>query len=404
MKSQICNLLNACHLRAQKTVDNCERQYVMNGYRITSYESRTGYHIISYHIMAEFMDRVDVNMEEIMQRICQTGPWGSLEEGLNRLEEEVADLKNENEKLHKQLAHAEGRLTRTENKLQEANEKIVDLTSRSMRENLVFKNVEETHAENLETKLHQIFTQNLKIPEHEARSINIDRVHRTGNPSKSQSRKIIAKFTSKGKSLIMKHLKYLSKEDKIKITEQFPQEINERRNKLWPEFIEAKKAGKEAKFNIDKLIIDKKVISAPQDHVRDINVNVTATAMEMKPKHTTLSSVEGSHYQGHVVSVNSVDDIVPAIHALCQEPSVAGATNLTYAYRIGNETRSISNYHDDGNWGSGREILHMLDQTNTFNQLVAVTRWCGSRTLSPSRFNQAREVAKEAVKLVTKGT
>ena len=148
------------------------------------------------------------------------------------------------------------------------------------------------------------------------------------------------------------------------------------------------------------MVIGNKVINAPEDTVTDINLDVTAIAMDMTPKHSSVRSADGSHYQGHIVPVNSTDDIVPAIQALCHDPRVAGATNLTYAYLIGNANRYISNYHDDGNWGSGREILHKLDATGTFNHLVAITRWCGARTLGPSRFKQAQAVAQEAIQLI----
>jgi len=353
-------------------------------------------------LMAELKDNMDADMEKVMIRICSTGQWASIEASLDRLHKEVSDLKTENESLRKKLSNAEGRITRTERKLNEANEKIVDLTSRSMKDNLIFKNIEEKQGEDLDKILRQLFMEKLKMPEHEARSINIDKVHRSIEKGKTRPRNVIAKFLGSGKTKVMSHLKHLSRDDELKVTEQFPPEVNERRNKLWPQFIDARKAGKEAKFKVDKLIIDKKTISAPEDTIRDINMDVTAKAMEMEAKHTQQKSVAGSHYQGHVLPVDTADDVIPAIQALCRNPAVAGATNLTYAYRIGHDRHYISNYHDDGNWGSGREILRMLDQTDTFNYLVAITRWCGSRPLEPSRFQQARDVAKEAVNLITR--
>lgn len=349
--------------------------------------------------IADFMDKVDCNWDLILQRLRESTLWKNIEDDMNRMDTDMESLKRENEALRRRLQHTEGRLTRTEKKLHEANEQIIDLTTRSMRDNLVFKNVEETRGENLVEKLRYIFKEKLKIPEDELKEIQIDRVHRTGKIQQGRSRIIVAKFSGRGKSKIMAHLKNIPRDDKIKISEQFPPEVNARRNKLWPQFIEAKKSGKESKLNTDKLIVDKRVISHPTDKVRDINLNVTQRALELKPKHTAVTSVDKSHLQGHIISIKCVDDVIPAIHSLCEDQRVAGSSHLIYAYRVGNEKRYISNYEDDGQWGAGRELMRVLDQTGSFNHLLAVTQWNAGRHLDPSRFAQIRDMAEQAVKL-----
>ena len=349
--------------------------------------------------IADFMDKVDCNWDAIVQRLRESTLWQNMEEDMNRMDTDMESLKRENDALRKRLQHAEGRLTRTE-KLHEANEKIIDLTTRSMRDNLVFKNVDETTGENLQAKLLGIFKEKLKIPEGELADIQIERVHRAGKTQQGKSRFIVAKFSSRGKAKIMAHLKNMPRHDKVKISEQFPPEVNERRNKLWPQYMDAKKSGKESKLNADKLIINKRVVSHPTDKVCDINLDVTQRALELKPKHTAVTSVEKNHLQGHVVPIKSVDDVIPAIHCLCEDQRVAGSSHLIYAYRIGNENRYISNYDDDGLWGAGRELMRVLDQTGSFNHLVAVTRWSVGRHLDPSRFAQIRDIAEQAVKLV----
>jgi hypothetical protein len=351
-------------------------------------------------VMSDFLDRVDCNWEEILQRLRESEIWKAMEESISSTDRDIEDLRTENKTLRKRLENTEGRLTRTEKKLQEAQEKILDLTSRSMRENLVFKNVQETKGENLDHKLRDIFKTKLKIPEAEVRGIVIERVHRIGKPSTARSRNIVAKLSPLSKSKVMVHLKNLSRDDDVKITEQFPPEINARRNKLWPQFIEAKESGKKAKFNVDKLVVDNKIISPPQDKVTDINLDVTKRSMELKPKHTGITSVDRSHFQGHIVPIQSSDDVIPAIQALCQDQRVAGSMHLMYAYRIGGENHYISNYDEDGEWGAGRELMSVLDQSGSFNHLVAVTRWYAGRNLGPTRHDQIRYTAELAVKLI----
>ena len=111
----------------------------------------------------------------------------------------------------------EARLTRAEKKLDEAQEKIQDLTTRSMRDNLVIKNVEEKKGESEEQikgTLNSMFKDRLKLTDEDLQSVQIDRVHRVGKPRKpgSRPRNIVAKLSSKGKSTIMSKIKLLKME------------------------------------------------------------------------------------------------------------------------------------------------------------------------------------------------
>lgn len=348
---------------------------------------------------SEFMDKIDCYWDEIVLRLRDSHLWKEQEQSMEKIDQDMEDLRRENDFLRKRLLVAEGRLTRTEKRLEEANNRIIDLTSRSMRDNLVLKNLEETDGEDLELKVRHIMKEKLRIQDVDICQIQIERVHRVGNRVRGRIRNVVAKFSSKGKSIIMRHLKNLSRDDKLQIQEQYPPEVHTRRNKLWPQFISARQAGKAAKFTSDKLIVDKKVVHSPQDSIRDINLDITSRSLEMKPKHTTVVTSEGNHLQGHSVPVTNVDDVIPAIQALCTDHRVAGATNVIYAYRIGNDQKYISNYEDDGEWGGGREIMKILDNTNCFNRLIAVTRWRGNRQLGPNRYQQIRDVAQQAVSL-----
>jgi hypothetical protein len=341
-----------------------------------------------------FMDKIDVCWEEIVDRIINADFWKNREESLNQMDSEIQELKEENANLRKRLKHTEGRLTRTEKELEVTKEKVIDLTARSMRDNLIFKNVEESRGENVEEKVMRILQTKLNITDER---IEIHRAHRVGKYNTRYTRNIVVCFTSKSKATIMKHLKNLPKEDVIKIQEQFPPEVHMRRSKLWPQFIHAKQNNHEARFNMDRLIVNNKVINPPKDKVADINLDVTSKAMSMTAKHTPVSSTDNNHYQGHTIPVTCADDVVPAIRALCSEQRVAGSSHLVYAYRIGHEGSYLSNFEDDGEWGGGREVMKVMDEHKLFNQIVAVTRWNGGRMIGPSRFKHIRETAEKAV-------
>jgi putative IMPACT (imprinted ancient) family translation regulator len=162
--------------------------------------------------------------------------------------------------------------------------------------------------------------------------------------------------------------------------------------------VKAKQDGKDAKFNVDKLIVDNKVLYSPVDKVRDINQNVTERAMALIPKHTGIIEVDGqgTYFQGHAVELEGKDDVIPALQALTADHKVAGATNIMYAYRSGHERYNVFNSEDDGEVNAGKEIMNVIYRNKAYNCLIAVTRWDSGKRLGPSRLQHVQKAAEEA--------
>ena len=106
-------------------------------------ESVTTEESSSYDIMA----LLEQHWDEVFIKMRSSQAWQEMEDGMNHMVSDIADVREENETLKKRLALVEGRLMRAEKKLEEANEHIIDITSRSMRENLVLKNIPEKSGE-----------------------------------------------------------------------------------------------------------------------------------------------------------------------------------------------------------------------------------------------------------------
>ena len=116
----------------------------------------------------------------------------------------------------------------------------------------------------------------------------------------------------------------------------------------------SKTSKQQAKFNVEKLIVDNKVVHPPRDKVSDINFDVTGKSMDMKSKTTAAVTIDRSHFQGHIVPIKSTDEVIPAIQPLCKDQRVAGSTHMIYGYRIGSARYNIWNWEDDGEHGSMR--------------------------------------------------
>ncbi|XP_045214329.1 uncharacterized protein LOC123564656 [Mercenaria mercenaria] len=143
-------------------------------------------------------------------------------------------------------------------------EEMLDIQSRSMRDNLLFFNFEECKvpeerkAEDCRKKLLDFFATDLGIQEAQT-SIKIDRAHRVGSYAIGKIRPIVGKFNS---SVDKYDIKQKINEKRgtihIKAGDQYPKVIQERRRALIPELIKAKEANKHAVLSYDKLFIDGK--------------------------------------------------------------------------------------------------------------------------------------------------
>ena len=177
----------------------------------------------------------------------------------------------------------------------------------------------------------------MKISEHNIDKIKFDRVHRTGQKHQGQHRVIVAKFNPyEGRQIALNHIKNMDKVKHYGVNEQLPREMAERKKQLLPVYKAAKRSNKNARWNMDKLIVDGKVTEIKSDVIKDINMDTAEKAIDMQKatRHSPRQQHQGSTFQGHSVSITSQDDIVPAIHALYSDSRVARATHNIYAYSI----------------------------------------------------------------------
>ena len=322
---------------------------------------------------------------------------------------DIEELQKDSMVLQQKNTLLEGRVTRAEKVIDEQREQILQIQARSMRENLVFYNIPEEKGENTKaaTKetLQKFIKDEMKMKVEEYDSVEIDRAHRSGPNHGRFPRTIIAKFKSDAaKDAVLRNAKNLDRDKKFGISEQLPRELSERKKQLLPTYKEAQRQNKKPKWKVDKLVVDKAVISVEKDRIRDINVNVETVAREMKIARCPPKTYDGSSFQGHKVTIQSQDDIIPALHCIYSDTRVARATHNIYAYRIASGSGKVyEHYEDDGEFGAGLKLLTLLKNTNTENALICVTRWCGKKLLGGARFDHIHEAGSQALQQVMKG-
>ena len=139
---------------------------------------------------------------------------------------------------------------------------IVDLQSRSMRDNLLFFNFDELPTpsarseENCVAKILDFCINHLNIPD-ARESIKIDRANRIGIYDNTKKRPILVKFNCFQDKTSIKQCAYTSlKNSHYRVSDQYPKAIQNRRRALIPHLINARDSNKRAVLSYDKLYID----------------------------------------------------------------------------------------------------------------------------------------------------
>ena len=136
---------------------------------------------------------------------------------------------------------------------EELQETVLDLKCRSMKNNLVFTGLwGDGRNENTYALIREFLSRELQINY----PIEFGNVHRFGRAARNRPRPIVARFVYFSDLLNVKDNAYRLKGTNYGIHEQYPQEIEDRRRKLYPVMRQYKQSGHRTKLVRDKLFID----------------------------------------------------------------------------------------------------------------------------------------------------
>ena len=229
------------------------------------------------------MNKIDKTLNIISSKV------NSLEEKLSTIDTRVTDVENScsfvNEKYEtqkteiqntkdtiktvqdqcKQLEDKQEEMkVHTEN-LSKIDSKMLDLESRSMRENLMFFGIAEEEGDDDSTedcfdKIKTFLKDNLDFGEGDAEGIELDRAHRMGRKRHAAVRPIVVKFHRYRDREKVRTKGYEKREElktnNLSVRAQWPKEIMDKRKPLYSVFNREKDLGKNVKFVKDKLFIN----------------------------------------------------------------------------------------------------------------------------------------------------
>ena len=184
----------------------------------------------------------------------------------------------------------------------EQKEKLLDLQSREMRDNLMFYNFKEEKGETDQhcmEKLYDLMENELGLQN--ARAIQFHRVHRVGRYNRTKTRPIVAKFAFyPDRERVRAAAKNLEGTN-YSIGQQFPKEIQDRRRRLVPLMKKAKGEGKPAYISVDKLYIDGTQYVVKTDPMQPLTTPAGATAVTVKPA-VVAAGIPGAFAGVHMAS------------------------------------------------------------------------------------------------------
>lgn len=150
----------------------------------------------------------------------------------------------------------------TENK--ELKESLSSIQAKQMMNNLIIGGIKECEHETNDqtvTKVKEYFKDDLKIPEDEAESIEIERAYRSGIRKGSKPKNIVVTFKDFKTKQFVKSFKVNvdSKATGLYMHDQYPSDVVAQRKRLIPIMKKARDDKKEAYIKYNKLIIDGKI-------------------------------------------------------------------------------------------------------------------------------------------------
>lgn len=186
-----------------------------------------------------------------------------LKASLEFTHQQIEDLQRDNTELRSTLTAVTSEVNTLKKENKTLRETVLDIQSRSMRDNLIFSGIPESTPDNPETLVKNFMVSALKIPAETVKNITFHRVHRLGPRGGNRHRPIIAKFEHFQQKVLVRSKGRELKGTSFGMNDQFPREINERRKVLYPIMKEHRQKGKRTALVVDKLYIDGQLFREP---------------------------------------------------------------------------------------------------------------------------------------------
>lgn len=354
---------------------------------------------------------------------------------LSKMQQDFEDLKNsqklmeqnqarftsmmaENKRLASDLLMAQGLIQKYSQKINALENKVLDLTRRSMEQNLIIHGIEESKDEDCYDAVEAFIFEHFEFKIDEA---DVWRAFRLGVPRNNKARPMFVKFSFYARDRIMDNVSVLKNKKNVHnqtlfVSNQVPEGITESRKALIKRASNIKEVEKEkplgqrreVKIMGEHVVVGGEVvkpeITTPQpfelfpgmDEQKKIN------AMNQKVVETQPSYKLNSSFVGLAVKIKTVQETKQAYKAVMQRFPYMDHVMMAYQFKEGDQIKFGS--CDDTEYGGGSVIAKFIQSKKLRNIAVFVVRRYGGIHLGYDRFQAIEKAAAAAVQLLRPDT
>lgn len=321
----------------------------------------------------------------------------------------VETIHKENKNLRREVDLLKAIVIKLDRKVSEQDREIIDLKSRSMRDNILIHRFKESSNENLM----------LDIPSAIKKVYGVDlkfvRIHRIGPPRRGPvPRTIVGKLEHYDKKeeilQIQRDFRRSSKETPFHVSEQFPAALVEERKHLFElqrkytsQNVETRVRGNKLVFKNNGNVFREKVLVPRAEDVLQCDEDELDKLQEIPVVTSEEKRERGSRFVASGTPVKTYGEVRNFYKMLCSLPRHAQAHHRILVYRFRDKDgKVIDGSMDDGEFGAGRNLLKHFEERGHENIACVITRWYGGEHLGVARFGLMRELVDQVVNDIEK--
>ena len=352
---------------------------------------------------------LNINEKDLAKITSGEDRWKMVTTALINFSKEIGQVKKQNAELSLSLGAAKGKIIRLEEDNERLTNKVIELELRGMKSNLIFYNLDETDQENCYTLIIDILIEIFKFkqkdiftPQNAGGEIKIDVAHRIGKKG-AKARPIVVGFSDRrGRDLALKQIRQSKVNTDIKVSEQYPSEIKEKRAAQIPCMLKYRQSYKDTNTRVslikDQLLVGNQIIEPDFEKNKLQSTPCTIPKPYDDITHTTIIQEKGSTFQGHAVKISTLKEACQSRDALFQSLSVTRSHHLIYAYSVQDESGlAITGNNDDGEIAASKILQSLIQEQGLTNVFLAVNRRHDGPNLGKQRFDIIKSVAISAL-------
>lgn len=308
------------------------------------------------------------------------------------------------------LAVVKGTLQRQSVQINAMDNKIVDLTARSMAKNMIISGIVENEGENCKFAVKTFLKEEMDIDLDMCPEMEIKIAHRMGIPrekaKKKSARAMIAKVNQALKEVMMENLDRLKERfniqgDPFYVNIQQPEARLESRRNAKAILKRYQNKFPQAKVEIrgEKVYLNNEwkrpLVHAPQPHDLYHDPEEQKELNKIKVAYTQPDTAKSSTFWAAAVRAYSTTEVQRAYNKIRQEaPAI---DHIPMAFATKHEEESTSGLVDDKEHGAGHKILRAIREAKEQNIAIFVARRFGGEHIGPARFDIISKLATKAI-------